>query len=373
MADRTLTLEVTGLMNTATNWAADTKPATGDTIVLNAALNAPNGYADGEALTAPLTDVAGTFGLSLAGGAVLSLSDILGDLANQAISTVTLVGATYTHDATEAVTGAVTVDTTSTYQVGAAASHTVTGGITNTAGEIIVGDNILSSAIVLVGGLVDLTSAGGIVGAVTATAAGNEFGLGEDGSIVGTVDMGANDCTWSGTGILTVNATSDLVLGGAAVGLDIVIKGTAQTITAGDAALSCKSLTLNAGTYVAAATTHTVADKQEIRVTGSTTLTLTDAGLHVHIIAGTCTLGGALTCAGIRVEAGATLTGGGNDVIMTDSADTVPSHRLRITGGGTVTNIDPTGPAIHLGPGITQGAGNTNVVVDTYQDGGLEL
>ena len=403
MANRTVTLEDSGLLETATNWAADTKPSDGDTIVLNAALNAPDGYADGETLTAPLltaTPVTG-FSLSLAGGADLALSDILGDLANQKVVDVTLAGtSTYDHDATETITGnvsvndstmrmtgnaaisgtvalanisnfhnnstgtitgAVTADSTSLYE--AQASHTITGGITlNGEGMEVFAGVVLTSNVTIAGiaaSDIMIRESAGIVGGFTHTG-DVTIEMKSGAYLTGTFDAADRTTTWinNGTNTLTVNATSDLVLGGAAVGLDVNINAPAGTVTAGDAALRVKSLTLTAGTYVAAATTHTVATNQVLNVAGTSTLTLTDAGLHVRVAAGTCTLGGDLSCDTLRIESEATLDGDSNDMTLATG---------RITGYGTLKNLVPAG-IIHVAYGVIDGGNNSaNVIFDPQQ------
>jgi len=95
MANRTFTGETDSNLNTATNWALDTAPSDGDTIILDADSNAPDGYADGTPPETPLT-TAGTFSLSLAGGARVVLTDMLsdlGDVATQHLNNVVVDGA----------------------------------------------------------------------------------------------------------------------------------------------------------------------------------------------------------------------------------------------------------------------------------------
>ena len=275
-------------------------------------------------------------------------------------STLDLIDSFYTNRSTGTITGAVTVDATSTYA--AEEDQTLTGGVTVTGGNLRVDGAALTSAVDMAGGTLTLIGTGEVVGAVTGSVDGCVIALGTAGDILGTLDMGLFDCTYTGIGTLTVNATSDLVLsadGAAAVGLAINIEGTGITVTAGGAAISCGTLTLTEGTYVAALT-HTVATNQVLTVAGTSTLTLTDAGLHVQIAAAaiTCTLGGALACNTLRIETGATLDADSNSLTLASG---------RIHGYGTLTNLTPAG-VIHVAPGIIDGGGNdSNVIFDSVR------
>ena len=392
MANHTYGGAVTGVLDTAGNW--DTIPdAVQGVLIFDAVQNAPAGYADGTPPATAMT-IDGTWGLSLLGGADLALSDILGDLANQVVVDVTLAGeAAYVHDSTEAITGNVTLNTstmdvtanaaiggtlslTSSYYTHtstsaitgavtasdttayvAGANHALTGGITLTSSLLNLLNHAITGDVDLAGGTITMTTlGGGILGAVTDSAGSNTIALGTDGNITGSCDLG--DCTWTGVGTLTVNTAGALNLGGAAVGLTIDI-ATAGTVTAGSN-ISAKTILLSGGEY-AAAVTHTLADNQTIIVDdGPTTLTLTDAGVHVRIVgaAFTCTLGGALSCKTLSIGPTTTLDADSNSLTLASG---------RITGYGTLTNLTPAG-IIHVAPGVIDGGGNDgNVIFDPVQ------
>ena len=392
MANHTYDGAVDGVLDTAGNWDAIPDAVQG-VLIFDAGQNAPAGYMDGTPPGTAMT-IDGTWGLSLLLGADLALSDILGDLGNQVVvdvtlvtasvydhdateaitgdislnastmtvsanaavgGTVALVGSTYTHQSTSTITGAVTVDATSTYN--ATAVHTLTGGITVDGGALTLSSATLTSDVDLLGdATLTLGAACGIVGGVVTT--GNAVvTMAAGSSITGSFDADNDTVDWtgsSGTNTLTVDATSDLVLGGAATGLDINVEGTGITATAG-AAISCLSLTLTEGTYVAAQT-HTVATNQSLTVAGTSTLTLTDVALNVQVTAGTCTLGGALSCATLRIESGAILDADSNSMTLASG---------RITGYGTLKTLTPAG-VIHVAPGVADGGGNgAYVIFDT--------
>jgi hypothetical protein len=82
-------------------------------------------------------------------------------------------------------------------------------------------------------------------------------------------------------------------------------------------------------------------------------LTLTDAGLHVQVTAGTCTLGGALSCNTLRIEYGATVDGGTNGLTLASG---------RVHGYGTIKNVVPAG-IIYVAHGVIDGGGNDAKVI----------
>jgi len=211
-------------------------------------------------------------------------------------------------------------------------------------------------------------SDGTLVGNLTATAGGNNINASASiftgPTIQGSVNLGGQACLWTvSRGFsITIDQTSTLDLGVqtfggiGASGIYVNIEGTGITVTAG-ANISCGTLTLTEGTYVAAVT-HTVATNQVLTVAGSSTLTLTDTGLHVQAAVGTCTLGGDLSCATLRIEKDAIVDGGTNGLTLAGG---------RIHGYGTLKNLVPAG-IIHVAYGVIDGGNNSaNVIFDPQQ------
>jgi formylmethanofuran dehydrogenase subunit C len=244
-------------------------------------------------------------------------SVILADLANQTVGNVVVTTvSSLTWDIAEAVGGAATVDATSEYVVDA--SHTITGGITVTGGTLnVTGANTLTSGVILAGGNVIVDSTCSIVGAISDTAAGNTIAMGAAGVITGTIDLDDGACTWTGVGTATINATSNLRLGGAATELTIVINDGAgtQTITA-TAAISCAAMTMtNCSAFAMGTFAHTFAagftqtagtpsgtGSITINATGPLKLSTALVGLDISLTGGTITLGANLSCEGITIN-----------------------------------------------------------------------
>ena len=175
-----------------------------------------------------------------------------------------------------------------------------------------------------------------------------------------------DDLTITGTGDWTLTGEGNLKLTAATVPL--IIDATGEEVTA-TGPVSVKTLTLTDGTLTLGAQPVTVAGTVAqaggavtstglwtMSATGTVTITDAMVGAYFNITAGTTTLGGNLSIAGLQIQSGAVFDADSNSLALAVG---------RITGYGTLANLTPA-TVVHVAPGVIDGGGNgAYVIFDT--------